>query len=240
METIINLTEFAFAIIFGFVVIILCRKVLSSAKNSDIDRKIVIRCAIITSVWFLLSLLLSINGFFHDPKQFSEGDFTGLILAIVIMFIPISGFFFLLKKNKSFKNLIDSVDRKFITGLQSYRMLGGIYWLLLLFDKRAPALFAIPTGILDSLIGISAPAIAYIILRATRFAKIWNYIGIFDFILAFSIYFLYFPFKILNISPEMIMWGGFYPVAFIVIFVVPLSVILHVVSLIKISNSELL
>ena len=236
MNTLITLTEMSYAIIFGLVGVLLCKHIYFITKTFDINQKIAYRCIVITSVWYLLSLGLSINGFFHDPTKFSKGDYLGLICLLVMMSIPLITFFLLLK-NKLFRNLIDLLSLKFITGLLTYRIIGGVYLSLLLFDKRAPALFAIPPAILDAFIGITALIVSSGKFQSTKIPRTWNYIGIFDFVLAFSIYFLYFPFKILSVSPDKIMWGGFYPMAFIVMFVAPLSTILHISALIKLSKT---
>ncbi|MFH1441149.1 MAG: hypothetical protein ABIH18_03805 [Candidatus Omnitrophota bacterium] len=235
METLIKITNLSYAIIFGLVTMLLSKHIISITKKSDILRKFTYRYVTGIYIWYLLSLLLSIKGFFHDPKQFSEGDYIGFIYLLAAMFTPLIIFFFLFK-NKVFQKLIDFISLKFITNLLTYRILGGIYWFLLLFDNRAPALFIIPPAIFDAFIGLTAPAIYSNRLISPKIAKLWNYLGIFDFLLAFSIYFLYFPFKLIKVSPELIMWGGFYPVAFIVIFVVPLSIILHIIALKKISK----
>lgn len=110
---------------------------------------------------------------------------------------------------------------------------------MLLINNSAPALFALPTGIFDMVLGISAPIAAYRLSKRGKFsvkaALIWNYASIVDFIIAFSIYFLYFPFKVFEITPEKIMWAGFYPVAFIVMFVIPISIIFNFIAIKKIA-----
>jgi len=238
MENIIKTVEIVYIILFTLVVIIICFKGLLIAKEANTNKKALFFYPLSISIWFILSLLLSFKGFFKSTEQFSKGDVSGLIYLIILMCIPIVTFFVLLNKSKSFEKAMNSISLKFIIFIQLYRIL-GVYFIILLLANRAPALFALPAGLLDILIGISAPFVAFKAIRSFSVVpKIWNYIGILDFIIAFSLYFLYFPFKIIKISPDMIMWGGFFPVAFIVMFIVPLSTILHVLAIKKINNKS--
>lgn len=158
-----------------------------------------------------------------------------------MMLVPIAVFCIVLKKSSNLKALIKSISINFLIGIQSYRILGGIYWFLLLAGRRATLFFALAPAVFDFFVGVFALALIFLKKEnrsVRRMIKVWNYIGLFDFVLAFSIYFLYFPFFILKAPPEMIMWAGFYPVAFIVLFAVPLSVILHITAIKKLNEAE--
>lgn len=228
--------EITYAILFAFVVIILSRKILLIARNNHINRKSALFYPLAIFIWFIASLLLSFKGFFKSAEQFSTRDIFGLIYLIILMSIPLASFFILLKKSLFFQKMIRAITLKFIFGILTFRIL-GMYFILLWLTKKAPLLFALPTGMLDIFIGITAPLLAYRNVQLSNTSlKFWNYIGIFDFVLAFSLYFLCFPFKLIKVPANMIMWGGFYPVAFIVMFVVPLSTILHIIAIKKINN----
>lgn len=228
MYTLIKIIEIFYAVIFGAVAIILA-KVISKIEIKKETKK---RYIAFIFIWYATALILSLKGFFHNPAQFSKGDNIGLLFILILMAIPIILFFIFLKQN-SLQTIIKSLDINFLMKMQIYRILPGIYWFALMMNNIAPLPFVLSAGIFDSLIGL----VAFNSDMTNKYKKIWSFMGILDFLLAFGIYFLYFPFKILKVSPSMIMWGGFYPVAFIVLFVVPLSVILHITVLIKLKRA---
>ena len=215
---------------------LICKKFFAAAQNER-QRGVSLKLSVIVVAWYLISLLLSIRGFFKSPLQYSHGDIMGLIFMVTIMLIPLIAFFIAYSRSKSLRQIIESIDLNFLIGIQWYRICGSIF-LLLAFSNDAPLPFALPPGGLDVFIAISAIFISTNSGLIRRYAKAWNYIGLFDFVLAFSIYFMYFPFRILQAPDEQIMIGGFHPIAFIILFPVPLAIILHILCLARLKETK--
>ncbi len=242
MEIIFVGFNVVFFIVFALVAFSICRKAARVSQTLGIDNKFALTfCAIIGS-WYALSLVLSINGFFHTSSEFSQGDLLGLLLLLAVMLIPLILFFLLYRTTDSLKRIIDMMDIRALIGIQVYRIC-GIYFIFLASAKKAPLLFALPPGIFDLLVGVFALIIPWLLTKQIRLslpvAKAWNYVGLFDFASAFTIYFLYFPFRILQAPASQILIGGFFPIAFIIIFPVPLAIILHVLTLMKLRKTGL-
>lgn len=238
MELLLDTGKIVISIVFALISFLLCRKILNISETLKINRKIpLIYCAVIC-VWYALSMMFSIKGFFNSMNEYSPGDITGMLFLILMMTIPLILFFFTYLKSGTLRKIITDVDISALIGIQVYRLCGG-YFLLLAFSSKAPLIFALPTGIMDLVIGLFALIIPRLLTArkqtgtALSIAKAWNYMGLIDFASAFTIYFLYFPFRILEAPASQTLIGGFFPIAFIVMFAVPLAIILHVMTLMK-------
>lgn len=103
---------------------------------------------------------------------------------------------------------------------------------------RLPGLFAWPAGVGDILVGLLAPAIAIAYARrssnAAGWLRAWNLFGIGDLIVALATGFLTSPSRLLMSSfgaPNELISA--FPLALIPVFLVPLSILLHLASLEK-------
>jgi hypothetical protein len=116
---------------------------------------------------------------------------------------------------------------------QTLRVVGGVFLVVLALGKL-PAVFAIPAGLGDIAVGLSAPFVARRLARGTgRIGAIWfNLLGILDLAVAVSVGFLagLGPSRLLHVTPstEAI---GLLPLVLIPTAAVPLAVALHLVSL---------
>jgi hypothetical protein len=99
---------------------------------------------------------------------------------------------------------------------------------------KVPAVFAVPAGIGDVLVGVSAPFVARRLARGDRHAgAIWfNRLGIVDLIVAVGVGFLAAPgpTQLLPVSPSTEQLG-LLPLVLIPTAAVPLALALHVLSL---------
>lgn len=241
MEMIAGIYRALFVLVFALVTLLICLWAVTASRFQNTDRKFVVIFCGATVAWFFFSLELSANGFYHSMDVYSPGDLFGLLGLVAFMIGALSVFYFAYRANLSLKRMIDGIDVKALIGIQAYRMC-GTYFLFLAIWKKAPLLFALPTGILDLTVGTSALILPLLLAKktgvATSLAKVWNYAGLLDFGIAFTIYFLYFPFHLLDAHAQQILIAGFFPISFIIIFPVPLAIILHALALLKLKQNS--
>jgi hypothetical protein len=110
----------------------------------------------------------------------------------------------------------------------------GIVFLLLMASGELPALWALPAGIGDILIGVTAPWVASDVetRRGRRRAVIWNLFGMADLVVAVGLGIMTSPgpTQVFQTAPTSELMAHF-PLALVPTFLVPLAFVLHVVSL---------
>jgi hypothetical protein len=141
--------------------------------------------AIALSVWLLLVLSLGAAGAFVGPPGAPP-----LPIAIGVA-APLVLFFVWLRLSQSFREFVLSIDLRLIAGIQAWRW-AGLGFLSLYAYKVLPAVFALPAGLGDMAIGVTAPWIILGLVRQPGFAARgtfirWNVLGISDLLIAVSI-----------------------------------------------------
>src|ERR1700716_2223146 len=120
-----------------------------------------------------------------------------------------------------------------LIAVESYRVVAGGVFLGLMFLTQLPAVFAIPAGAGDVLIGLTA-FWAAAALRSGRLgpAVAWNLLGIFDLVIAVTLGVMTTPgpLHLINASPSTVLLSVL-PLVMVPTFLVPLSFLIHVVSL---------
>lgn len=110
----------------------------------------------------------------------------------------------------------------------------GVLFVLVLALGRLPAVFALPAGLGDIAVGLSAPFVALRLARGTgRRRAVWfNIAGIVDLVVAIGLGFLagLGPVRPLDVHPTTAALGTL-PLALVATVAVPLAIVLHVVSL---------
>jgi hypothetical protein len=141
--------------------------------------------AIALTVWLLLILSFGAAGaFVGSPGR------PPLPIAIGVA-APLALFFALLRLSRSFREFVLSLDLRLIAGMQAWRW-AGLGFLSLYAHKVLPAIFALPAGLGDMAIGVTAPWMILALARQPGFAASrtfvrWNVLGILDLIIAVSI-----------------------------------------------------
>jgi hypothetical protein len=187
--------------------------------------------------WLAIAIALSGTGFYHVRAGGLPTAQYGLLLPIVIGVL-------LIWRSDLVQQILDAVPQPWIVGVQLYRALGVVF-LILYAAGQLPALFAWPAGVGDIAIGLSAPVVAYLYARAPREAagvvRAWNILGIVDLTVAVTMGFLTSPSPIALIevhpSSELI---TMLPMVMIPVYMVPLSIVLHIASLAKLHRDEAL
>ena len=104
---------------------------------------------------------------------------------------PLVLFFAGLRLSQLFRGFVLSLDLRLIAGIQAWRW-AGLGFLSLYAHKVLPAVFALPAGLGDMAIGVTAPWMILALMRRPGFAASgtfirWNVLGIVDLLIAVSI-----------------------------------------------------
>jgi hypothetical protein len=208
-------------------------------KNSGLPpgtgRRVFRDCAILLAVWLFAAVLSSWLGFYQGAPGKTPTVPIGLLLPIAVIGA-------LYWRSPSLRTAVNAVPQKWLVGVQLYRTLGLIFLVLYAFG-RAPGVFAWPAGVGDILVGLLAPVIGAAYARNPRRAvpwlRAWNLLGIADLVVALTTGFLSSPSPLqlfaLDTPNELITR---FPLVLIPVFLVPLSILLHLASLQKLSRSD--
>jgi hypothetical protein len=178
---------------------------------------------------YLGSLALS------DPHSANPFPTSGLAI-----FGPVILGWILMFQSKTLQEIVHAVPQSWLIGVQFYRIMGVIF-LILYAESLMPGTFAIPAGCGDIIIGLSAIAIAAIAPKnyAYRLVALWNGLGILDLVIAVGTGFLTAPsrYQIFSREAPNVLIGTF-PLVMIPIYLVPLSILLHLASLSKLKSTQ--
>ena len=186
--------------------------------------------ATILGVWFAGAIALSLTGIFQAAPDAIPTLQYGIILPILL-----GGA--LIWRSPKVARIIDAVPQSWIVGVQLYRAV-GVMFLVLYTAGKLPGLFAWPAGIGDILVGVSAPIVALAYARSPArngdLVSAWNWFGIGDLVIAVATGFMSSPSLIQPFAvepPNLLI--TLYPLVLVPIFLVPLSILLHIASLTK-------
>jgi hypothetical protein len=178
-------------------------------------------------VWFVAAALGGITGNFDQPPGAASVPFYLTVSVPLLLFL--AGYFFWGAFRRFVQRLIG--DPWWIVALQVYRVLGVVF-VVLAGRNILPAMFALPAGWGDFLIGLTAPLVALAWSSGTRWGKgifvIWNVVGMLDLVMAVSLATL-----ASTILPGSVTMAPIrvFPLSLIPTFAVPLSFMLHFVAL---------
>jgi len=190
------------------------------------------------AAWYLAALALSWSGFYQGSRSVIPTVPFGLL-------IPIAAGILLFRRSPLLRRIIEAVPQSWIVSIQAYRA-EGVVFLILYAGGWLPGAFALPAGIGDVIVGLLAPVVGIAYIRGARGAsawqlRTWNLLGLADLVVAVTTGFLTSPspaqLLALDRPNELI---GAWPLAMIPVFLVPLSVLLHLASLRKLRPHPLL
>ncbi len=140
--------------------------------------------AVVLAGWLTLVLLLGAGGAFVGRPGTPP-------LAILIGFaVPLIVFFAGFRWWRPFRDFVLTVDPRAMMGLQAWRF-GGLGFLALYANGILPGNFAIPAGLGDMAIGVTAPLLLAVLVRQPTFAAsktfvVWNALGVLDLVVAMT------------------------------------------------------
>ena len=180
------------------------------------------------TLWLVTAWSAAINGVFHTDASSLPALPAAIFLPLIIGAPP-------LLLSKRIGQVLDVMPAGWLVALQLYRIFGG--WALAAWLHGAlPGAFAVPAGIGDVLTGLLALPAALAVATGTvggrRAATFWNILGLTDFAVAVTMGVITSPGPLQLIVPDVQSIGaGAYPGVLTPAFVVPSSILLHMLSL---------
>jgi hypothetical protein len=176
--------------------------------------------------WYVLASQLGQAGVF-DPS--SKALIPKIPFAVLI---PLVIGLLLLMRSRVATMVIDAILPGWLIGAQLYRV-GGAVFIAYWGTGSLPGVFALPAGLGDVPVGaLAIPVALYVNSGGRRAAVGWNLLGVADLVNALTLGFLSTPG-----SSQMLAFDnpnrlvGTFPLVMIPAFIVPLSLILHGLSL---------
>jgi hypothetical protein len=180
---------------------------------------------LLLGVWVVATALLAGTGAYRTVSQAGVPP-IGIALMVALAGVALAVVVFPALQVV----LVDPAAQPWLLALQVWRI-EGVAFLVLFALGQLPALFALPAGIGDLAIGVTAPLVARNLHRR-NLALAWNVLGLADLVVAVSLGVMTNPGPLLLFAttPTSDVLTAF-PMALVPTFLVPLSVGLHVASL---------
>jgi hypothetical protein len=191
---------------------------------------------IVLVIWLAISALLSQQGFFTNPP-----DQPPVMLLLAVLVPPIL-FGLAYVGSDGFRRYVLGLDLRLLTAIQAWRIIGGMFLVLMSFGML-PGTFAWPAGIGDMIVGIYAPFVVYALVRHSPNWRghviLLSVLGLLDFVGAIG------GGVLAGNNPLGLLRGDVtaeimqvLPLAIIPTFGVPAWILVHVISLLKVSRNE--
>jgi hypothetical protein len=192
-------------------------------RTSPRTAQVAIIAGVVLAAWATLTMVLASDGFFLQGEGAPP---VGVVLAVVLIGLAAS-----LVASGSLRSLL--TNQANLIRLNAWRLI-GIVFLLLMIDGQMPALWALPAGIGDVIVGGAAFWVASQLDRpnGTRRAVIFNLFGLADLVVAVGLGTMTAPgpTQVFQTTPTSELATHF-PLVLVPVFLVPLAVMLHLVSL---------
>jgi hypothetical protein len=182
------------------------------------------------AAWLVLVLLLGASGaYLGAPGQPPLRIFVGAAAPLILFALA-------MRLSHAFREFVLALDIHLIVAIQGWRF-AGFGFIALYANHVLPGLFAWPAGLGDMAIGIVAPLWAVALVRNPQLAasarfRLWNALGILDFVIAFTTATIC-AMTITDAGAPSIAPVGQLPLVLVPEFMVPLFVMLHVIALMK-------
>jgi len=158
--------------------------VASKSAETEIHSRAKLLVAVAMALWFAVVFLLGAQG------AFVRGTDSPPFPILLGVTVPLAVFFAAYFGSSGFRAFVLAADLRLAASIQAWRV-GGLGFLSLYAHGILPGLFALPAGLGDMAIGVTAPWIVLALIRRSAFATsrrhvIWNIMGIIDLIVAVS------------------------------------------------------
>jgi len=197
-----------------------------SAPTLTLSPRSLAPAAVISVAWFAAALGAGALGAFH-----TTGGAPPVAIGLAACAPPLAAIAFAAGSPR-FRAWAMSLDLRFLTLLQAWRA-GGLAFLGLAAVHALPGGFAIPAGVGDLTVGLTAPLVAaFVVGRSDRLYLAWTALGIADLITAVTLGILY------SSSPIGVLRGDIgtdlmasLPMSIIPTFGVPITLVIHILAL---------
>ncbi len=180
---------------------------------------------LVVVIWFGITLAAGAAGLFETPA--GEPPVAIGVAAAVPPLVVIG----MLAFSARFRDWVRGLDLGFLTLLQTWRV-AGVAFLALLVQGDLAAVFALPAGLGDVAVGLTAPLVAAYVLGGGRWARRtyvgWTLFGIADLLAAIALGVT----AGAGMEPVSVL-----PLSLIPTFGVPLTLALHAMSLVNAAQS---
>jgi hypothetical protein len=194
-------------------------------RRSDRDSAVALVAGGVLACWASITSVLALRGFFLAPDSRSVPP-VGIGLGLVLVGVGAA-----LATSESLRRLL--ANQQNVIRLNVWRVIGVVFFLLMAAGQ-VPALWALPTGIGDVVVGATAFWVASQLdsPAGRRRAIIFNLFGLTDLVVAVGLGVMTSPgaTHVLHTTPTTELMTRF-PMALVPTFLVPLAIMLHVVSL---------
>ena len=185
--------------------------------------------ALVMGLWFSFVLWGSLTGFFETPPFLVLGipltHVNYLALGPVLLGVT------LIAVSPTTRVLLDTLTPQRVMLIETARAIGGVF-LVRYFQGELPGIFALPAGIGDLFIGMTAPLMAYLYAKkgdqVRSLAIAWNIFGILELVVSLTVGYLVSTLKLFSVS---IPATTAFPLILIPGFGVPLMILFHLIAL---------
>ncbi len=173
-------------------------------------------------IWLVVAVILALSGVYIRGTAGMPTIQFGILLPIILGVAAYLAF-------PGIKRWVRSLPQSGLVGVQVYRVIGAIF-IMLWAAGQLPAVFALPAGLGDITVGLAA---IFAARRGRNAILWWNVLGIADLVVALTTGFLTSPsrFQLFAFDAPNVLVGQF-PLILIPTFLVPLSILLHLASLV--------
>ncbi len=216
-------------------------RILSSAAGRsglppDAQRRVRTGSALFLGAWFGADLLLA-----PAPASLvGRNPFYVTPLIPLLDAAPITIALLALWRSSSLRRVVAAIPLPTLHGVQVYRAIGVVF-LVLLAQGQLPARLALPAGWGDITVGLAAPLVALALARGVRGARTlatsWNVFGLFDLFIAVGMGTGFLATLLAGSRVPSAAAMGVFPMILVPTFAVPVSVLLHLAGLARLSRA---
>ena len=189
---------------------------------------------LVLGLWLALSIGLASQGIYRNAPD------SPPIALLLSLLVPPTLFAAFYRLSSGFRRYVLGIDLSFLTALQGWRVIGGMFLVLMTYDIL-PAVFAWPAGIGDLIVGVYAP---FVVLALVWRSANWrghvillNVLGLLDFVGAIG------SGVLSGNNPLGVLRGDvatdamlLLPLSIIPTFAVPAWILIHIASLLQLKQ----